>query len=76
VDRVEMHLVPRVRQTATLRALGLSVEITPAETLWTESSYKFRRESAAAMLTEAGLALRGWYSDRRGMFALALAGTP
>ena len=76
VDRVEMHLVPRVRQTATVRALGLSVEIAPAETLWTESSYKFRRESAAAMLTEAGLALRGWYTDRRGMFALALAGTP
>jgi L-histidine N-alpha-methyltransferase len=75
-ERIEMHLVPRVRQRVSVRALGLSVEITPAESLWTESAYKFRRESAVAMLTEAGLSLRGWYTDWRGMFALALAGTP
>jgi L-histidine Nalpha-methyltransferase len=75
-ERVEMHLVPRVHQTAVLGALDLKVEIASSETLWTESSYKFRRDSAAAMLADAGLALREWYTDWREMFALALAGIP
>jgi L-histidine N-alpha-methyltransferase len=75
-ERVEMHLVPRVHQTAVVSALDLRVEVAPSETLWTESSYKFRRESATAMLAEAGLVLRGWYTDWREMFALALAGIP
>lgn len=75
-SRMEMHLVPHAHQRVRVAALGLRVEIAPVETLWTESSYKFTMDSAADMLAEAGLALRGWYTDSRGMFALALAGWP
>jgi L-histidine N-alpha-methyltransferase len=71
--RVEMHLLPVDDEVVRLRELGLRVEIGSGETLWTESSYKFTRESAARMLQEADLALEDWYTDWRGMFALALA---
>jgi L-histidine Nalpha-methyltransferase len=74
--RVEMHLVASSRQVVHVRALGLTVELAPFETIWTESSYKFTLESTAEMLAAAGLALAGWYTDWRGMFALALAGLP
>jgi L-histidine Nalpha-methyltransferase len=74
--RIEMHLVARARQVVHLHALGLTVEIDAGETLWTESSYKFTLETTAAMLAAGGLALEDWYTDWRGMFALALAGLP
>jgi L-histidine N-alpha-methyltransferase len=71
--RIEMHLLPMSYQTVTLRLLGLRTEISPFETVWTESSYKFTRGSVAAMLAEAGLGLERWYTDPRSLFALAVA---
>ena len=52
-SRIEMHLRPRSPQVAHLRKLDLTIEISPEETIWTESSYKFTRESVAVMLSEA-----------------------
>lgn len=72
--RIEMHLRPSSPQTAALRELGLTIRVTPEETIWTESSYKFTRESAEAMLKEAGLRLERWDTDATALFALALAG--
>jgi L-histidine Nalpha-methyltransferase len=72
-SRIEMHLVPRRRQTVHVRDLGLTVEIGPDETVWTESSHKFTRDSVQTMLAGTGLALDGWYTDGAGTFALALA---
>ncbi len=69
--RVEMHLVPVTPQVVRLRDLGLTLELSPDETIWTESSYKFTPPAAEAMLAAAGLGLERWYSD--GEFALALA---
>ena len=43
------------------------------EGIWTESSYKFTRESTEAMLAEAGLALEEWHTDQAGQFGLVLA---
>ncbi|MGH7325386.1 MAG: L-histidine N(alpha)-methyltransferase [Candidatus Rokuibacteriota bacterium] len=67
--RIEMHLVPVAWQRVVLSALGLAVELSPAETIWTESSYKFTRGSVAAMLAGVGLGLDAWWTD--GQVALA-----
>ena len=39
--RIEMHLVSRDRQQVQLRAIGVSIEFAPGESIWTESSHKF-----------------------------------
>ncbi|HEY7465891.1 MAG TPA: L-histidine N(alpha)-methyltransferase [Dehalococcoidia bacterium] len=73
-SRIEMHLRPSTSQTAHLRRIDLTVSIEPTETIWTESSHKFTRESSGAMLSAAGLSLRDWYAAPGDMFGLALAG--
>ena len=62
--RIEMHLVPDSTQDVHLRRLGLRIRVSPDETIWTESCYKFSRASAQAMLEDAGLRLERWYVDR------------
>ena len=71
--RVEMHLVPGSAQTVRLERLRLDLSLAPGESIWTESSYKFTRDSAQDMLEEAELTLDRWYSDESDMFALVLA---
>jgi L-histidine N-alpha-methyltransferase len=71
--RVEMHLMAATVQEIRVRALDLEFELEAGESLWTESSYKFTRESASAMLEEAGFRLARWYTDPDALFALALA---
>jgi L-histidine N-alpha-methyltransferase len=70
--RVEMHLAAEGRETAIVEDLDLAVAVEPGETIWTESSHKFTRSSAEAMLTAAGLELVSWHTD--GAYALAVAG--
>ena len=72
-SRIEMHLVPEIPQTVSIRALKLRVTLFPDETIWTESSYKFTRESAEAMLADAGLRLEHWMTDSAHQFALIVA---
>lgn len=72
-SRVEMHLVPDSAQDVHLRRLGLTVRVSPDESIWTESCYKFSRGSAQSMLEEAGLRLDAWHTDPDNYFALALA---
>lgn len=69
-SRVEMHLAADDLQTATVEDLDMAVAIEPGETIWTESSHKFTRLSAGAMLASAGLALVSWHTD--GTYALAV----
>jgi L-histidine N-alpha-methyltransferase len=73
-SRIEMHLRPNSKQVAHLKKLGLTVEVEPSETIWTESSHKFTPESVREMLDASGLALREWYTAPHDMFALTLAG--
>ena len=75
-SRIEMHLTPDRPQIVQLEDLAMGIGISPGESIWTESSYKFTRGSAEAMLEEAGLGPERWYSDRDGLFALALAQAP
>jgi L-histidine Nalpha-methyltransferase len=72
-SRIEMHLVPDSAQDVHLRRLGLTIRVSPHESIWTESCYKFSRDSAQSMLDEAGLRLDGWHVDPDNYFALALA---
>jgi L-histidine N-alpha-methyltransferase len=69
-SRVEMHLAADERQTATVEDLDMAVAVEPGETIWTESSHKFTRRSAEAMLAAAGLTLVSWHTD--GAYALAV----
>ena len=71
MSRVEMHLVSQQRQRVTVPATGFEVTFEPGETIWTESSYKYRPEDIGAMLDRAGFrAMDQWIGSR---FALTLA---
>jgi L-histidine N-alpha-methyltransferase len=72
-DRIEMHLQPETAQLVQVRNLDLRVTIRPDETIFTEISCKYTRETAAAALAEAGLDLAEWHTDPDGKFAVALA---
>jgi L-histidine N-alpha-methyltransferase len=72
-SRIEMHLIAEAPQRVHLKRLDMVVDFAAGEGIWTESSYKFTRASAAAMLSEAGLDLEAWYTDSAERFALALA---
>jgi dimethylhistidine N-methyltransferase len=72
-SRIEMHLVASIRQRVRLGALRMVLDFDAGDRIWTESSYKFTRESVAVMLGEAGLALDDWRTDPAVRFGLALA---
>ena len=72
-SRIEMHLVSDGPQTVRVRSLDLTVRLEASESIWTESSYKFTRASARAMLRTAGLTLDAWHTDAGERFALAVA---
>lgn len=67
LGRVEMHLRARVANTVRIQALDLSVQFAERETIWTESSYKFRREDIGVMGQRAGWKLvRQWVDNEWG----------
>lgn len=72
-SRIEMHLVSERDQRVSIGQLGLEVRFREGETILTELSYKFTRESAVELLGSAGLELARWETDERGWFAVALA---
>ncbi len=72
-SRIEMHLRPYTHQVVDLGELAMTVEVSPNETIWTESSYKFTRGSVDDVLGEAGLEIERWMTDDIGRFALVLA---
>lgn len=72
--RIEMHLAPTREQAVSLRRVPLVAQISTSETIRTEISCKFTRETVAAMLEGAGLRLERWYTDPESLFGLALAG--
>jgi L-histidine N-alpha-methyltransferase len=72
-SRIEMHLKPMIPQKAHFKALDLTVDLRTDETIWTESSHKFTRESVSDMLQAAGLKLDAWYTGEQPSFGLSLA---
>ena len=71
--RIEMHLRPHTRQHVTLKKIGLEVDVSPTETIWTECSHKFTRERVSEMLEAAGLQLQEWHAAPGDMFGLSLS---
>jgi L-histidine N-alpha-methyltransferase len=72
--RIEMHLVSREAQTVFVPGLG-AVAFAAGESLRTEISTKYDRESIAALFEPAGLRIADWRTDPQGLFALVV-GTP
>ncbi len=71
-SRVEMHLVSRRRQTVRIPGAGLRLDLQVGETIWTESSYKYRPEDVLAMLQRAGFTEMRQWRDTRAGFLLSL----
>lgn len=70
-SRVEMHLVSMRAQRARVPAARLDLTFAEGDTIWTESSYKYRPPAIASMLAAAHFDVAGqWIEDG---FALTLA---
>ena len=71
-SRVEMHLVAERAQRVRIPGASLEVAFEAGETIWTESSYKYRADDVVRMLELAGFrAVDQWVNDADG-FALTL----
>ncbi|MDT0380593.1 L-histidine N(alpha)-methyltransferase [Streptomyces sp. DSM 42041] len=70
---IEMRLRARSAVTAKIPALDMTVDFAAGEELRTEVSAKFREAGVREELAAAGLALRYWWTDPCGRFALSLA---
>jgi L-histidine N-alpha-methyltransferase len=53
-SRIEMHLRSRIAQEVSIGALGLTIPFAAGETIWTESSHKFRPEDVSRIGQRAG----------------------
>jgi L-histidine N-alpha-methyltransferase len=71
-SRIEMRLRARTPQRVTIPEAGVVVDFAACETLLTEISVKFTRDSIQRELESSGLALAHWYTDPRERFALCL----
>ena len=75
-SRIESHLVSQVEQTVCLQAAGCCVRFAEGETIWTESSHKYRPDDVVDMAARAGLAYRAQWIERDAAFALTLFDAP
>jgi L-histidine Nalpha-methyltransferase len=72
LSRVEMHLRSLVPQDVRIAALDLVVSFKAGETIWTESSHKFRAESLARAGKRAGWTCLQQWCDNDWGFAETL----
>lgn len=72
-SRIEMHLVSARHQRVRVAAASLDVLLEAGETIWTESSYKYRPSDIEAVLARAGFRLIEQWIDGEDGFALTLA---
>src|SRR5580658_935606 len=67
--RMEMHLRSTRRQRVEIPAAGLTVSLDEDETIWTESSHKYRVGEAAEMAERTGFRCEGQWVDEEWPFA-------
>jgi dimethylhistidine N-methyltransferase len=72
-SRIEMHLVSERDQQVDIPAASLSLDFAEGETIWTESSYKYRIDSVEGMVTNASFAPARHWIDGPGRFLLFVA---
>ncbi len=66
-SRVEMHLRSLAAQQVRIRRLGIAVNFLAGETIWTESSHKFRAEEISRMGQRGGwTCVRQWVDGEWG----------
>jgi L-histidine Nalpha-methyltransferase len=70
--RIEMHLRSTRRQTAHIYGASLDVTLENGETIWTESSHKYRCQEAAGMGLEAGFRCEAQWVDAEWPYAQSL----
>ncbi len=73
-SRIEMHLVANKDVLVRIGSIGLEIEMKKGETIHTENSRKFTRESIEDMASQAGLTIQSWHSDRDEWFCLVIMG--
>ena len=71
-SRVEMHLVSRREQELCIPGACIAVTLKAGETIWTESSYKYRPEQIRGVVERAGFTAAAQWQDARAGFALTL----
>ena len=71
--RIEIRLYADRAHSVRIADLDMTVDFAKGESIWTENSHKFTKESAAAILEASGMALEAWYTDEQEYFGLALA---
>ena len=67
--RIEMHLRSTCRQTVQIPAASLRVMLDEDETIWTESSHKYRADEISGMATRTGFRCDGQWIDSEWPFA-------
>jgi dimethylhistidine N-methyltransferase len=70
--RIEMHLKSRVSQRIRINALDLDIPFAKGETIWTESSHKFRAKEISELGEQAGWAMKRQWVDNSWGFAETL----
>jgi len=73
LSRVEMHLVSSGAHEVRIPGAGIGVQMADGETIWTESSYKYRLADVIDMLDRAGFEASAQFLDEEVAFALTLA---
>jgi L-histidine N-alpha-methyltransferase len=71
--RIEMHLRASRDMRVAIPLAEMRLDMRAGETIRTEISCKFTRESGESMLAEASMRVVQWHTDAAGRFALALA---
>jgi L-histidine Nalpha-methyltransferase len=64
-----MHLRSKCRQTVRIPAADLRVEFASGETIWTESSHKYRAQEVFEMAKNAGFRCQAQWIDEEWPFA-------
>jgi len=67
--RIEMHLRSLTRQRVHIPVAGLRITLEEDETIWTESSHKYRSGEAAEMAERTGFRCEGQWVDEEWPFA-------
>jgi len=67
--RIEMHLQSLRRQRISIPGSGLLLRMGEGETIWTESSHKYRRQEPEDMATHAGFHQVAQWADEEWPFA-------
>jgi dimethylhistidine N-methyltransferase len=70
--RIEMHLESTVEQTVRIPAADLTVDFRKGETIWTESSHRFRSEELVGLAESTGFECTAQWIDDEWAFAQSL----